>query len=147
MNKEDFIAKLKECLEGEVPVSEYRDSLSYYQEYFREQEMNGRTEQEILEELGDPRLIAHSIIDAHGIDNEVTHAGGYYDEYTDSYRDSGEEIVNDPQPGPVDNLFHSIGKVLVIVAILLAAGVLLNILLPVILVIVVVLLFMGLFRR
>lgn len=152
MNKEDFFNELKECLEGEVSEAEYRDSLSYYRDYFKEQEMLGKTEQEILSELGDARLIAHSIIDAHGLEKEVARPQGYYDEYTadnysSSYEDPHEEIVNDPQPGPLDHLFSSIGRVVLIIAVLLVAGIALNLLLPVFVVIIAIVVIMSLFGR
>ena len=38
MSKEDFFNELSESLEGEVSRKEYNESLSYYRDYFREQE-------------------------------------------------------------------------------------------------------------
>ena len=38
--------------------------MNYYQEYFEIQVRSGKSEQEILEQLGDPRLLAKSILQA-----------------------------------------------------------------------------------
>jgi hypothetical protein len=147
MNKEEFFNELGECLEGQVSEKEYRDSVSYYREYFSEQEALGKSEQEILDQLGSPRLIAHSIIDAHGLENEVSRTNGYYKtEYDDGYQDTVEDVVNDPQPGPLDNFFHSTIRIIAIVGVLLIAGFALHLLLPVILMIIAIIIFMNLFR-
>jgi hypothetical protein len=148
MNKEEFFRELGECLQGEVSEREYRESLSYYREYFDEQEASGKSEDQILDELGSPRLIAHSIIDAHGLENEVTRPKGYYDAgYTDDYQETNEDIVNDPQPGPLDNFLHSTISIITIIGVLVVLGFALHLLFPVILMIVVILVVMSLFRR
>ena len=61
---EDFFRELEESLRGEVPESEIRDSLNYYRQYFAEQKAMGYSENEIIESLGSPRLIARSIMAA-----------------------------------------------------------------------------------
>lgn len=61
MTKHEFLAILQESLEGNIPQQELMDDLRYYQEYF---EGSGRSQEEVCEELGDPRLIARSIIDS-----------------------------------------------------------------------------------
>lgn len=63
MNKEEFLQGLQNALSGEVPPEVVRDNLRYYDDYMRTERQKGRAEAEILEELGDPRLIARTIID------------------------------------------------------------------------------------
>ena len=63
MTREDFISELRSALSGEVSQLELNDNINYYEQYFNEQERRGRTVEEILEELGNPRLIARTIID------------------------------------------------------------------------------------
>lgn len=161
MNKEDFFNELRECLQGEVSDSEYRDSVSYYRGYFQEQEALGKTDEEILSELGSARYIAHSIIDAHGIGDNTVHSNGYSDTdrgygdeyrdtgngYNDSYRDSGEEIANDPASGRMKHTLSQIGRTIAVIAVLLVLGLLLRFLLPVILVMIVIIMIMNMFRR
>lgn len=67
MNKNTFIKGLKETLkEGNISDSEIKDTIYYYESYFEEKELNGYSTKDILEELGDPRLIAKTIIDTRG---------------------------------------------------------------------------------
>ncbi len=63
MNKDDFLRGLQNALSGEVPPSVVRDNLKYYDEYIRTEVQNGRSEEQIMGDLGDPRLIARTIID------------------------------------------------------------------------------------
>lgn len=161
MNKQEFFSELEESLQGQVSDSEYRDSISYYRDYFREQEARGRSEQEILDELGSARYIAHSIIDAHGTDAGASH-GGYYDstaEYNDGYANDSsdryqnyrqeyrEEIVNDPEEGPVDLAVRKVARLAIVIVALLAMGLLIQVMLPFVLVIIAVLVIMNFFRR
>ena len=66
MTKKQFMEELKNSLEGMVSPMVIQENLNYYENYINEQRQKGRGEQEILEELGSPRLIARSIIDAKG---------------------------------------------------------------------------------
>ena len=89
MTKEEFLTELKECLVEEIPQEELLDTLNYYRDYFREEELKGKTEEEILTSLGSPRLIAHSIQDAH--EDAVTGTTeGYYDAEDETFRREGE---------------------------------------------------------
>lgn len=64
MTKQDFLEELKNALSGEVPAEVLMDSYRYYANYIDEEIKSGRREEEILEELGKPSLIARSIIAA-----------------------------------------------------------------------------------
>lgn len=66
MTKEQFLEQLEDALAGEVPNAVIYDNKCYYERYFFSEMKLGRTEQEILEELGNPRLIARTIIDMQG---------------------------------------------------------------------------------
>lgn len=74
MTKNEFISQLKDALQGMVPAFVIEENIRYYENYFQSQKGQGKTEKEISEELGNPRLIAKSIIEANG--EEKT----YYDE-------------------------------------------------------------------
>lgn len=63
MNREEFLQGLTKALTGEVPPETVRENLRYYEEYIRAEMEKGRSENEIMEELGSPRLIARTIID------------------------------------------------------------------------------------
>lgn len=65
------------------------ENVSYYEEYIATQVRAGRTEEEVLAELGDPRLLARSIAEAQmRAENEVTEESSqvFEDEKTSGYR-------------------------------------------------------------
>ncbi len=74
-----------------------RDNLRYYDEYLRGERQKGRSEGEVLEELGDPRLIARTIIDTTpgaGNGGYQEYRGGIFDGGSragDSYREEYTE--------------------------------------------------------
>ncbi|NLO09778.1 MAG: DUF1700 domain-containing protein [Clostridiales bacterium] len=86
MNKKEFLNILRQYLEGEVDNSILEQSVSFYNEYISSQ-LN-KTEEEVINEIGDPRLIAKTIIDtentAHG------DAGNY-----NSYDNRGYDYTGD----------------------------------------------------
>lgn len=64
MTRQEFLEELKNALTGEVSPEVMMDSYRYYSTYFDDEIRKGRSEEEILEELGRPNLIARSIIAA-----------------------------------------------------------------------------------
>lgn len=66
MDKKQFINELVDALAGEVPSQVISENVNYYRNYLAEESAKTqRSEKEIIEELGSPRLIARSIIDAY----------------------------------------------------------------------------------
>lgn len=64
MQKTEFLQELKEALEGEVSVGVIQENVGYYHNYISQEAAKGRTEDEIIEELGGPRIIARTIMDS-----------------------------------------------------------------------------------
>ena len=90
MNKEVFIDTLRRALYGKVSDYELTDHVRYYEDYIRQEISRGRSEQEVLEELGDPRLIARTILETSGMkapDVEYT-----IDEESAENTDSGVKV-------------------------------------------------------
>lgn len=61
MNKQEFLEKLRMSLGGKVSGSLVAENVAYYEEYINTEMRKGKSEEEVLEELGDPRLIARTI--------------------------------------------------------------------------------------
>lgn len=59
-----FLQQLEQALQGEVSAEELQSNLDYYRRYFEQERLRGKSDDEIIGDLGDPRLIARSIIDA-----------------------------------------------------------------------------------
>ncbi|MCM1157194.1 MAG: DUF1700 domain-containing protein [Bacteroidales bacterium] len=65
MTKQEFLDELRNALSGEVSPEVMMDSYRYYDSYIEEELRKGKSESNILEELGKPSLLARSIIAAH----------------------------------------------------------------------------------
>lgn len=64
MRKAEFLAELQEALQGEVSAAVIQENLDYYNQYISQEAAAGRSEEEIIGEIGGPRLIARTIIDS-----------------------------------------------------------------------------------
>lgn len=76
MQRTEFLIALQEALEGEMPASEVAGNVQYYKDYI-ESESAAKGEEAVLQELGDPRLIAKTIIDTYKAANEEGSTYGY----------------------------------------------------------------------
>lgn len=75
MSKEEFLRRLEEALAGEVPVSVIRENVEYYGGYISQEMAKGRTVDEIVEEIGEPHIVARTIIDSSEAAGETEGAG------------------------------------------------------------------------
>jgi len=91
MDKNVFLRELERSLTGEVPSGTVLENLQYYEGYIRGEVSKGRDESEVLDELGDPRLIARSIKDA--VTAEEKEAGVWSPEMEYSGRGGYDEVV------------------------------------------------------
>lgn len=80
MTKQEFLEELKSALSGVVSSEVMMDSYRYYSNYIEEEIRNGKTEKQVLDELGKPTLIARSIIAANTRDRSAD------EEYTEDGR-------------------------------------------------------------
>ena len=71
-NKEQFIDTLRRALYGKIDDYTLQDHIRYYEDYIRQEMGKGRTEQEVLQELGDPRLLARTIVETSSLKNPDT---------------------------------------------------------------------------
>lgn len=63
MTKIEFLQKLKEALEQELGPQAVQENLEYYNQYIAGEMQNGKSETEVTQMLGDPWVIARTIID------------------------------------------------------------------------------------
>ena len=99
MNKDEFLRGLEEALAGEVPAAVIRDNVNYYGSYISQETAKGRTVDEIVAEIGDPRIVAKTIAEhaeAEGETGSEAESGTYREtsyggsgRSTDSYGSSG----------------------------------------------------------
>ena len=81
MSRQDFLASLKRSLKGKVSERELEENLAYYEDYIAQETASGRSEEEVLAELGDPRILAKTIV--------ATAGGRRRIERNDAYNEDG----------------------------------------------------------
>lgn len=64
MTKTEFLQILREELDGRVPYSVIQENLSYYNNYIDGEMAKGISDAQVIDDLGGPRLIARTIVDA-----------------------------------------------------------------------------------
>ena len=105
MDRNEFVSTLRAVLSGEVPASVVEENVCYYNTYISQEIAAGKSEKEVMDSLGDPRLIARTIIDtqgqagwqaqdygsyeAYGADEEPEREKGFHAEFRD---DGGVDI-------------------------------------------------------
>lgn len=150
MDKREFLDKLQRALASGVSSSQVAENMRYYQDYIESEIRKGRSEEEVLAGLGDPRLLAKSVIEAN------KRAGASYG----SNREYDEEVTqnvdgnygNGTGNGWKEQRFMLPGWLVMLIAtvvIILVIGIatsLLSVLSPVILVALVVLLIVKVFQ-
>ena len=95
MNRSEFLDKLREALENDLSGPVVRENIEYYDSYIQSEVRNGKTEQEVLDMLGDPWMIARTIIDTDENEREYYgSASGTYSSVQNTYTEEEEEQNN-----------------------------------------------------
>ena len=89
MNRKEFIDKLREQLIGEIPVCDIESNIEYYDRYIKEHSNNKQEEYQCIEEIGDPVLVARTIITSYQFSENSNDK-----EYEESYTEQEKEDVN-----------------------------------------------------
>ena len=150
MRKEEFLEKLRARLSQTLSVQEVTAQVRYYENYIQEQMQNGRSEEEVLAELGDPLLIAKTLMDV-----QETQEGYSSGPETTIYDEQSEQEVDDAQKElhrmeiktRGGCLLAAIIFVVILSMILWAAGTVLIHLLPVLIPVMVILLVVAYFKQ
>ena len=98
MTRREFLEDIRESLEPEVSSAVLQENMKYYNDYFDEEIRKGRTEEEIISELGDPWALAKTIID---MEESKGNTQGYYNE---SENTSQESVNQKTKVFKADNL-------------------------------------------
>ena len=68
MNKGIFLERLRVSLSGKVSAAVVEENVAYYEDYINTQMRMGNSEEAVLNTLGDPRLLAKTIVMTSGGD-------------------------------------------------------------------------------
>lgn len=142
MTSREFLSILEESLQGELPAAEITSNLNYYRDYIQSQQ-TGKSEEEAVDGLGDPRLIARTIISTY----QMNHGAQHYDSaeqgasytYTqnrqaDSTQDGDDRYQSRKQPkvhtysmpGWLGSILGLLIMILIIVAVFWIGGIVLK---------------------
>ena len=155
MSRQEFIDRLRISLKSALAPSLVEDHVRFYEEYIQTEINKGRTEQEVLPSLGDPRLIARTIIEANTSDedNGGNQTGSYREEYgNNGYGYGGFQQTTTRGNGNVSRMYHIPGwvgillTILIIVLIIWLVTSVLSFLAPILIPVVLVLFLVKLFR-
>ena len=76
MTRQEFLERLREALESELDRRNVQENVDYYNSYIIEETAKGRKESDVIAELGDPWVIARSVI---GMAGDGLGAGAAYE--------------------------------------------------------------------
>lgn len=91
MTRSEFLEKLRAALGNDLSGSVIQENVDYYNNYIQEEVNKGRSETEVIEELGDPWVIARTIIDSVEGQKEVKRQRKTYDS---DYEGDGQAFDN-----------------------------------------------------
>lgn len=63
MTKQEFLDRLRMSLHGKILPGQVVENLQYYEDYINTEIRKGTAEEEVLAKLGDPRLLARTIVE------------------------------------------------------------------------------------
>ena len=89
MSKQKFLEGLRRSLAGGLEPQEVNEHIRYYSDYIETQIRMGHTEEEVMSSLGEPRLIAKTLL---GMENVETISEEYIED--DNQNGSGERYFN-----------------------------------------------------
>jgi len=145
MDRTEFIDRLQHALSGGVNSSQVAENVRYYREYIDVEIRKGRSEEEVLGSLGDPRLLAKSIIEANKRAGVIEGTNRNYDEETPE-----EGYGSQSQTGRVIHMPGWLIMLIAVVILLLIIGVafsLISVLAPIIIPVLVVVLIYNYFKH
>ena len=90
MSKEEFIENLRRALSASLDHEAVNKHIAYYEEYIMMEMKNNKSEEEVLELLGDPRLLAKTIVSTNQ-ENGRRVQSEYYQQDDDNMENNGSK--------------------------------------------------------
>ncbi|SKB76313.1 Protein of unknown function [Lachnospiraceae bacterium] len=94
MTEQAFLTELSDALRGSVSSQIITENVRYYEEYIETEKRKGRSEEEVIESLGNPRLLAKTIIETSDPQNL---RGASYEEWKDEEEKKEEKRKADEE--------------------------------------------------
>jgi len=88
MSKNEFLHTMCEKLKEGLTTSQMEEHVRYYNDYIDQEVSSGKPETEVIASLGDPTLLARTILETPGA---KSHGGVYQEEFSeDVYEEDGD---------------------------------------------------------
>lgn len=149
MDKYEFITSLQRHLTGKISAGKLKEITAYYNDYIDSQIRKGKSEEEVLAALGDPRLLAKTIVETEGKENSAGYETVY--EERDEEKGNGRKGIHIKIGAPVFWILICLALFLILYLVFsiigLALGIFIRFVLPVAVPVVIACLIIGLFRK
>lgn len=122
MNRIEFVDTLRTTLVSEMPRDKVEENVHYYNNYILSMGDEDRQQEEI-DRIGDPHLIAQTIIDAY----KMSEPYKYEEQTKGDYQQSAENDVDDFSKQEKGNLWSKVKKVVITTCIILVLVALLRV--------------------
>lgn len=109
MTKQEFLDTLRRTLSGRIPSGEINDHIHYYQNYIDGQIRQGKTEQEVMEQLGDPHILAKTIVQMSMQKGSTHHYGQQSAESYGEHHEQRRSTSDDWEKG--SEIKHTLGNI------------------------------------
>lgn len=149
MTRQEFLQELRLALQGQLSQTAINENVRYYDNYIMEEMRKGSSEEAVVSRLGNPRLIAKTLINTTDSFGRTAGGGYYSDGYgqTESGRAKYMDNLGDTEYGELRrNSWY--GKLLVIAVAILVIVIVANViafLLPILVPIIILFLIYSLF--
>lgn len=131
MTKSEFLDKLREALANDLTGPVIRENVDYYSEYISNEVKAGRSEAEVVAELGDPWVLARTVIDtAEGTANGQNTV--YEQEKTSYGQGTGSTEVRTSGVGIFRLLLTLLGIIGILIVIVSVVGGIISLVAPII---------------
>ena len=156
MSKTEFLDILYNQLSGQMPEGSVAAHVQYYRNYIEDEQQKGRTETDILNDLGDPRLIARPLLDTEVGAGNPQNGSTYSAIYNEADSDYNEYDSSDSARGHVkkhsfkldlSTWYGKVAVILIAAVVLLLLVTILGILIPVVIVAGVIMYIVSQFRK
>ena len=156
MSKTEFLDILYNQLSGQMPEGSVAAHVQYYRNYIEDEQQKGRTETDILNELGDPRLIVRTLLDTEVGAGNPQNGSTYSAIYNEADSDYNEYDSSDSARGHVkkhsfkldlSTWYGKVAVILIAAVVLLLLVTILGILIPVVIVAGVIMYIVSQFRK
>ena len=156
MSKTEFLDILYNQLSGQMPEGSVAAHVQYYRNYIEDEQQKGRTETDILNDLGDPRLIARTLLDTEVGAGNPQNGSTYSATYNEADSDYNKYDSSDSARGHVkkhsfkldlSTWYGKVAVILIAAVVLLLLVTILGILIPVVIVAGVIMYIISQFRK